>query len=389
MTVRKRYSKMPCLPSAPESLAGCLFSFKNRGKSMRWCLPGSACVAPVLAMLVAAAALGQASPEVQVDALIAEMMKLTGATAASVAVGRDGEMLYERGYGFSDRMQRRQTSSATTMRLASCTKPVTRALVERLILEGHFDRGTRIYEYLGIEAGREGLADPRVEEITIDHLIQHRGGWDRLTSFDPLYRIDEIARDLRIPRVEKRDIVRYMWRHPLQADPGSEEYYSNFGYLLLGLAIEKATGKSWIEATREWIAEPLGIDDFSLSSSTRKARSSREVWYPRENRLNMHLRDAAGGLVSSAPSMCRFLDAYWIDGLPRTEYRNQYFYQFGTDPLTTTTVMEQRLDGINYVLMFNSRQEETYDADNHTIRNRFNELLDSVDWNADNAEKRK
>jgi CubicO group peptidase (beta-lactamase class C family) len=316
--------------------------------------------------------------ETRVDAAVQQFMELTGATAAAVAVGRAGEIVYQKGYGFSDRRQQVPTRDDVTMRLASCTKPITRALIELLIVEGKIERDTRIFEYLGISPPDDRLADERVREITVAHLLEHTGGWDRDATFDPEYHTDEIARELRVPRLEKRHIARYMWSQPLQADPGTTVHYSNFGYLLLGLVIEKATGMSYIEAVRERIGEPLGIDDFSLSSANPSARSEREVWYRNENRMDLRLRDSSSGLVTSAPSLCRFLGAWWMDGVPRNDYRDVFFFHFGTHPLTTTTIMEQRLDGLDYVLMFNARREDSFDADNESIRDQFNRVLDEA-----------
>lgn len=309
---------------------------------------------------------------------VRQFMDTTGATAANVAVCRHGELVYSRSLGFADRRQTIPVRSTTTMRLASCTKPVTRAAVEQLIAAGRLERQTPVYEYLGIRPGPDGLADPRIEQITIDHLLQHEGGWDRDATFDPLYRTGEIQRELGLGRLQKHHVVRYMWSRPLQFDPGERECYSNFGYLLLGLVIEKTTGKSYIQSVRELVAAPLGIEDFAISSAVRSARSPHEVYYPDENGLNLKLRDSSSGLAASAESMVRFMGGWWIDGQPRHDDRNVYLYQIGTHPLTTTTLMEQRLDGLDYVIMLNRRREDSYPEDNAEIRQQFNELLDEV-----------
>ncbi len=312
----------------------------------------------------------------ELDRLMTEFMQLTGATAGTLAINRSGESIFSDAWGHSDRRQKVPTRIQTTMRLASCTKPVTRAAIESLIAAGKFQRDESIFDYLNIRPAGGQPGDARIPDITIQHLLDHTGGWDREATFDPLYRTDEIGRELGIGRVQKRHIAKYMWSRPLQSEPGAEEHYSNFGYLLLGLAIEKATGKSYLESIRELIGEPLGIDDFSISSPSRSARTPREVTYPRENRLNLKLRDSASGLVCSAPSLCKFMDAWWIDGRPRNDYRNVYLFQIGSHPQTTTTIMEQRLDGLDYALMLNARREETYNDDNLRIRELFNDWLD-------------
>lgn len=322
---------------------------------------------------------GQFKLNSQVPAIeneILAVMDQLGATAATVAVTSRGKLVYSRGFGHSDRRQRRETSTRTTMRLASCTKPVTASAVKLLIERGDLQLDTRVFDYLGISP-KGDLADERIKLITIKHLLNHRGGWDRAETFDPMYQLESIRRKMRVSKLEKRHIVQYMWEQPLQFEPNDRFAYSNFGYLLLGLVIEKATDKSYVESIRELIIEPLD-GEVALSSPVKGNRESRESFYPEDNQLDYRIRDSASGLVTNAETMCRFMAAYWLDGVPYNSRRRKYFFQMGSHPYTTTTLMEQRLDGVHYCLMFNSRRNEHYAEDNEVIRERFNKILDSV-----------
>ena len=323
-----------------------------------------------------------------IDEEIKRFMETIGATSATVAIGYQDRMVFSRGYGFSDSHGKVATTPRTTMRLASCSKPFTAALIRILIDRGDISQDTLVFEFLeirprsrqGSESGQvDGrLADARIKQITIDHLLKHRGGWNRQETLDPMYQISDIKKELRVGKMTKRHIVRYMWGQPLQFPPGSQEQYSNFGYLLLGLVIEKVTGKSYIESVRELLGDSLGADEISISSRFKQNRKSREVFYPNDNRLDLQLRDSASGLATNSETVCRFMEDYWIDGRKRDSDRNRYFFQYGTHAFTTTTVMEQRLDGINYAIMLNSRRNDTYDEDNEVIRHNFNLVLDSV-----------
>ena len=311
-----------------------------------------------------------------IDKKVAEYMRIVNATAATVAVTFEGNLVYCKGYGFSDRNNRVETLPRTTMRIASCTKPFTAAAIQELIARGDITQDTRVFDYLGIRPFQQ-LKDDRIKQITIGHLLDHEAGWDREQTTDPMYQIPEIKKDLRVRKVQKRHIVRYMWKQPLQADPGTRRYYSNFGYVLLGLVIEKATGKSYIKSIRELIAGPIEADDISISSPVKSNRKSREVHYPNDNKLDFHIRDSASGLATSSETLCKFMNNYWLDGTQKNS-RRQYFYQFGTHPFTTTTLMEQRLDGFHFAIMMNSRRNDHYNEDNEAIRKSFNSLLDSV-----------
>ncbi len=314
-----------------------------------------------------------------IDQAIQSYMQLTGATAATVAINMDRKLVYSNGYGFADSKQRVPTRSISTMRIASCTKPFTRIAVQKLIDQGKLSPETKIFELLRIPPAKNELVDARIRQVTVSHLMNHTGGWDRFSTFDPMYELEMVKRGLKInAQPSQRQIVEFMWTKPLQQDPGTKKFYSNFGYMLLGLALEKTTGESYIQSIRRIIGQPLGIDDLSISSKRRRSRHPREVYYANETNLNLQLLDSASGLACSAASLCKFMSEYWLDGVHRDVKRNRYFYQIGTHPFTTTTIMEQRLDGIDFALMLNARRNESFDEDNNRIRAQFNTVLDQA-----------
>ena len=311
-----------------------------------------------------------------IDDEVQRHMEGIGATAATLAITFEGRIVYRKGFGFSDRRKKIPTQLRTTMRIASCTKPFTAAAIFELIDSGDLTEDTPVFEFLGIAPVGE-LADERVRDITVAHLLEHQGGWDHNQTFDPLYQIAAIKKNLRVRRVEKRHIVRYMWKQPLQFQPGARKSYSNFGYLLLGLVIEKATGKSYINSIRDLVIEPGEGDSISISSPVRSNRRSREVHYPRENKLNYQLRDSASGLTTTSEVLAKFMSKYWITGKPLSGQRFFHF-QFGSHPGTTTAMMEQRLDKIHVALIMNSRRDEHYTNDNNALRDALNRAIDWV-----------
>jgi len=321
-----------------------------------------------------------ATPEIaslpEVDELVGEFMDGVGATAATVAISRRGRLLYSKGYGHSDRRRRVATSPRTIMRIASCSKPFTAAAIRQLIEQGEISLETKIFDFLEIQPDGQ-LADPRVKNITVSHLLNHKGGWNRAETIDPMYELEMIKRELRVTRVRKHHIVKYMWSQPLQSRPGDKRHYSNFGYLLLGMVVEKATGDSYVKSVRNLVADSIDAADLAISSPVKSNRKSREVHYPQENQLNFHIRDSASGLATNSQALCKFMSQYWLDGKPLTRAR-RFQFQIGTHPFTTTTVMEQRLDEIHYAINLNARRNDDYREDNQAIRQRFNELLDSI-----------
>jgi CubicO group peptidase (beta-lactamase class C family) len=117
------------------------------------------------------------------------------------------------------------------------------AAIERGILDGVDQRIAPVLDGL-VPAD----ADPRVEAITIDHLLTMRAGLER-TSGRNYGRW-----------VNSSDWVRYALSRPFVDQPGGRMLYSTGSYHLLSAVLTRASGRSTLELAREWLGEPLGID---------------------------------------------------------------------------------------------------------------------------------
>src|SRR5262249_38714238 len=147
-------------------------------------------------------------------------------------------------------------------RIASVSKPITSAAVLQLVEQGKLGLDDRVVDLLDVRHNGDPIApaDPRLKRVTIRHLLQHRGGWDRDKSFDPMFRSVRIAREFGTrPPAGPELIIASMWKRPLDFDPGARSCYSNFGYCVLGRVIEKVSGISYEAYVREHILAPLGI----------------------------------------------------------------------------------------------------------------------------------
>jgi CubicO group peptidase (beta-lactamase class C family) len=225
---------------------------------------------------------------------------------------------------------------------------------------------------------------------------RHKGGWDRDQAGDPMFKSLEIAAALgKAGPASAEDIVTYMAGQRLQFTPGSKSVYSNFGYCVLGRVIAKVTGKKYIDYIREEVLAPLGIKSIALGRTLPVDRNplepvyvdpgfGRDVMHPDSKKsvpapdgtFYLEAMDAHGDLISSAPDMVRFLQAYWIDGSPRKPGQSATHDSFGSLP-GTWTVIVQRSDGFNIAALFNQRDDPSglsYDA----IRNVLNAAANSV-----------
>ena len=288
---------------------------------------------------------GKAIPGMEsVDTAYAEFMKKHGIPGGSVAIMKDGRLVYARGFGWADRESRKPATPGTTFRIASISKPVTAMVVAHLVEQGKLRYDQKAFPYLGYPTPQyEGAErDPRLDTITVRHLLQHSGGWDRNTAlnpdgekgFDPMFHTRDASRDLTgndQPPATAHQIARWMVGKPLQFDPGTRYAYSNYGYCILGRMIEKATGQGYEEYTRSLLAK-AGITAMTIGGSKAdelKANESRyydypgapgrnSVWgeanTPGPHRFSMPTLDAHGGWIATATDLVRFTTL--LDGRP-------------------------------------------------------------------------
>jgi N-acyl-D-amino-acid deacylase len=331
-------------------------------------------------------------PEV-FDRLMPQYMKARGIPAGTLAVSRDGKLLWARGYDFAVAAGQRPIQPDDPFRIASVTKAITAAAIRALVRDGKLSLDTKVFPLLGLKSPPGQKPDPRLNNITIRHLLEHKGGWDREKTFDPMFRPLEMAAALKGPGpAGPVDVIRYMMGKPLQFDPGTKESYSNFGYCVLGRVIEKASGQSYLAYVRRKICEPLGMRNVELGRSLPGCRNPREPIYhsPRKGRnvldpeskeevpapdgtFYLEAMDAHGGLIASSFDVIRFLDAYWLSGEPRQGNGQAHTY-FGQLPGTFTMAM-QRPNGVNIAALFN-QDADSSGLDYAKIRDVMQEAAD-------------
>jgi CubicO group peptidase (beta-lactamase class C family) len=309
-----------------------------------------------------------------VEQVVVAHMQRIGARAATVAVGRGDALVYARGFGWADRAGTRPVEPDALLRIASVTKPITAAAAYRLIAGGRLRADESVLARLDYGIAP---ADRRWARITVQQLIDHRGGWDAHDRHDALFRVRSIARRLRLDRPpEADDIVRYMLREPLQYTPGTRKVYSNFGYCVLGRVIERAAGMRYIDFVRGVLLGPAGIEDVYLAQNGQRA--PREVEYPEDaSRFNTETGDSAGGLIASAPALVRFLEHYWLGGAPRRQGERGSWIFFGSLPGTSAMVRQLR-SGTNYAVLMNARREASHRADQQQLARAMDAALESL-----------
>ena len=212
-----------------------------------------------------------------------------------------------------------------------------------------------------------------MSEITVQHVLDHKGGWDRSSlSTDPMFKAIEIAEAMGVPSPAGRvRTARYMLGQRLEHSPGTEYAYSNFGYMLLGLIVEQESGRRHDEYIKHELLSPrmwVHWNELEMGRSLRPWQNSREPFYVADGEWpNVFDPDddvscpyggwdhesmvGHGNLISSAVPLLRFMDLYTMDGTPVSKPVDSGFA--GLLP-GTSTAMAQRSDGINLVVLFSA-----------------------------------
>lgn len=265
-----------------------------------------------------------------VDMMMRNFMRDHGVPGAALAIVKDGKLVYARGFGWADAAKQVPVVPEARFRIASLSKPITAVVVLKLIEQGKLSLDTPAFALLGHQAALQSEGcDPRLGQITILQLLQHRAGWDRQVSFDPMFIPQRVQQrfGLKGPPNTKQ-IIRYMLEQPLDTDPGTHYAYSNFGYCVLGRVIETITGQSYADAVQSLLFDPLHLHSFALGRSLPEDRLAQEVWYqdrkqrtaaavkapdrqvPIGYRHDQEVLDAHGGWIASASELALFAAAF-------------------------------------------------------------------------------
>lgn len=221
----------------------------------------------------------QTADSARIDARVIEMMKKYDVPGMSLAITKNGRLLYARGYGYADREAGQKMQPDSRGRIGSIGKTLTAVALLHLVEEGKLNLDTPFVNIL-TQYPVPANADARIKSVTVRQIMHHTAGWDTSISGDVEMMSTEIAKALGVPEpTDCGDWIRYKLGKPLDFEPGSKYSYSNFGYCVMSRVIEKVTGKKYYEYLREDILAHMGIADFVTAYTLESQRQPREVKY--------------------------------------------------------------------------------------------------------------
>jgi CubicO group peptidase (beta-lactamase class C family) len=207
---------------------------------------------------------------------------------ASIAVARDGRLVYAKGIGYADYDTKQLVEPGHMFRVASVSKLITAVTIMKMREFGLLELDDMVFGNNGIlnDSIYLDYVDPRVEKITVRHLLNHSAGWNSRYG-DHMFMTHHISRemDTEIP-VRVPDIIKFALRKRLHFTPGSGSSYSNLGYAILGEIIASISGMSYEAYVKKTILSPLGIHDMRLGKNLETDRFENEVkYYEQQNAI--------------------------------------------------------------------------------------------------------
>jgi D-alanyl-D-alanine carboxypeptidase len=218
-----------------------------------------------------------------------------GSPTASVAVAIDGELIRAEAFGDREPGTYDTADADDRFRVASISKVVTAIVMLQLVEDGLIGLdepvGARIAEHLGAEP-----LDPRVAEITPEHLLSHTSGFPQHES--TFFRSGAPP----CPDAAQVGLTASI------GQPGSNYRYSNMNYCIAGILIEMLTGQSYEQAVYQRLLTPLGINGMRLAG-TYDSGPDEVVHFSAPGRSYMEALGAAGAWIATASDIVRIVDS--------------------------------------------------------------------------------
>jgi D-alanyl-D-alanine carboxypeptidase len=244
------------------------------------------------------------------DNFIAEKMTTFNIPGASVVILKDKKIIYSKGYGFANLELQSPAKAESNYLIGSITKTFAATAVMMLWEEGRLKLEDKIGSYI-----------PTLPEhwkpITIRQLLNHTSGI--VTNQESATSKCQFAFDC--DNYTQENLIQETSCLPLNFQPGTKFEYSGRNYYILGMLIEKLSGKPFGQFLNERIFIPLGMTETAMIDY-KKIVPNRATGYILENEIlsNSEQMDAVvelsdGGLMSSSPDLAKWISSFYTEKL--------------------------------------------------------------------------
>jgi CubicO group peptidase (beta-lactamase class C family) len=238
----------------------------------------------------------------------------------SVAIAKNGEVLYSRAFGKRD--AHHAVDASTMMRVGSITKVFTAALIYQLIDERKLTLTTPL--------GRFFPEIPNAQAITIAHLLAHTSG---IANYPTAADMNDPGRWTYRAQTRKQMLARFAAAKS-EFEPGTRVAYSNANYALLGYIVEDVTRSTYDAQLRKRIARRIGMRRTRFGGAVQSARNEAHSFTFDEGKWTQHDEEdltvsaGAGAIVSTPTDLAKFITALFDGRLISAESMREMITPF-------------------------------------------------------------
>ena len=236
----------------------------------------------------------------------------------SILIQKDDELLINNGYGFKNLEEDQRNDPNTIFDIGSVTKQFTGAAILTLEMQGSLSVEDSLHTYL------ENVPEDK-QNITIHQLLTHSSGLTESLGDD----YDVVSTEM---------FLEQTFASELESIPGERYVYSNVGYSILGILIEKISGQTYEEYLRENLWLPAGMDqtgyrlpDFAPEDVAHGYQGDIDFGVPNSSELWFdegpfwHLK-ANGGILSSIQDMIKWHEVLNTNDILNEEAKEKLFF---------------------------------------------------------------
>jgi CubicO group peptidase (beta-lactamase class C family) len=252
----------------------------------------------ILSLTLAQAAVPSAAE--RADALMSRQLKKKTHPGFTVLVSREGKVLFNKAYGMADVKGKKANTPGTTFRIGSVSKQFTAAAILKLQEHGKLSVQDSLAKYYP--------KWPNGKNITLHHLLTHTSGIYSYTS-NPFFAI-QVSKPANITT-----LIPAIQKEKVNFAPGEKWEYCNSGYFLLGLIVEKVSGKTYGEFLQTEFFKPLGMNRTGVHVAGKEPEGESLGYakgllgYKLSNNWDMTWAGGAGALYSTTGDLLRWNEA--------------------------------------------------------------------------------
>src|SRR5436309_3849168 len=231
---------------------------------------------------------------------LAEKNKAIG----SLTIAKDGKVLYTRAIGYSqiNGTEKKPLTAANRFRIGSITKMFTAAMILQLVEEGKLKLTDTLDKFFP--------QIPNARKVTIVQILAHRSGIPNVR------RDRDSQRNVNTTPITKDEMLALIVKGTPDFEPDTKHSYSNSGYFLLGLILEKLTGKPYGEALEERITSKIGLGDTYTATGNIDVNKNESLTYihfggdwKQVRETHPSILFGGGAIVSTPNDLAKFIQA--------------------------------------------------------------------------------